>query len=90
MSATEIMLMAFALLIVTHWATPGEHAIGSPKVLIEMIFAILFIAMLEQSAQLEPIAKGFAWLFFAAVVLSNNFLINVLHGKKPGTGSKAV
>lgn len=71
--------MAFALLIVTHWAS-NEPTI-SVKSLVEMIFAILFIAFLEQNAELQPIARGLAWLLFAAVFLSNNFLKNVLKGK---------
>jgi hypothetical protein len=62
MRASTIMLMAVGLYVVHRWATPGKTALDG-KTLVEGVFAILVIAMLDQG-QTEEIAKGFAWLFF--------------------------
>lgn len=75
MSATTIMMLAFGLLVVTHWAN-NKPAV-SVKVVIEMAFAILFIALLDQG-KTEPIATGFAWLFLVAVLLRGDSILTAL------------
>jgi hypothetical protein len=83
-SAVTIMLAAWGLLILTHWAN-GEPTISQTQV-IEMTFAVLLIAFLEGTPQGEPIAKGFAWLFLAAVLLSGKSILTAL-AKRTGTGT---
>jgi hypothetical protein len=84
MTGTSVMLIAFALLILTHWA--NNEATLSVKVVIEMAVAILFIAFLDGNQNTEPIAKGFAWLFLAVVLLSNKSVLTSL-AKDSGTGT---
>ena len=84
MSATTVMLIAFALLIVTHWANSKPTL--NVKTVIEMTFAVLFVAFLDSSAATQPIAKGFAWLFLAAVLLRNDSILTGL-AKTTGTGT---
>jgi hypothetical protein len=69
------MLLATGILILTHWAN-GEPTVN-PKMIIELAFALIVIAMLDQG-NTEPVATGFAWLFFAAVVLSSKSLLTAL------------
>lgn len=76
MRATTIMLLAIGILILTHWAN-NEPTIN-PKMVIELVFALLIIAMLDQG-RTEPIAQGFAWLFLAAVALSSKSLLGALN-----------
>lgn len=84
MSATTIMLAAFGLLILTHWAN-SEPTVNE-KLIIEMTFAVLFIAFLEGIPQTAPIAQGLAWLFLAAVLLSNKSILTAL-AKRTGAGT---
>jgi hypothetical protein len=70
MSATEIMVIAIMLGVVGRWAN-DQTAVPSARSVVEIVFALLLISMLDQG-KTEPIAKGFAWLFFAAVLLSDN------------------
>lgn len=87
MNATTIMMIAFGALILTHWANNKPTA--SLKTIVEMVFAIIFIALLDHGAT-EPIAKGFSWLFLAAVLLSNDSVLTSLSkaGNKPATPKK--
>jgi hypothetical protein len=68
MRASTIMLSAIGLSILGRWA--HNQKITATAVA-EGMFAVFVIAMLDQG-KTEPIAKGFAWLFFAAVMLGNN------------------
>lgn len=79
------MLLAWALLIIGHWAH-GKPTINAKQV-IEMVFAILIIAMLDQG-NTEGIARGFALLFLVAVLLGNNSPLTAL-SKVTGTGTTA-
>ncbi len=86
MRATTIMVIAIALGLVGRWAH-NEHV--TPATVVETMFAVLVIALLDQG-NTEGIAKGFAWLFLAAVVLSNNSPVTALSKvsggpAKPGT-----
>ena len=84
MSATTVMLVAFGAMILGHWA--NSEPTLSVKVVIEMAFAILFIAFLEGIPSAQPIATGFAWLFLAATLLSNKSILTGL-AKVTGTGT---
>jgi hypothetical protein len=75
------MLIAFAAVILGHWAN-NEPTI-SQKVLVEMVFAVFFIAFLEGIPDAQPIARGLAWLFLAAVLLGNK---SILTGLSKATG----
>jgi hypothetical protein len=83
-SATTVMLAAFALLILGHWAN-GEPAV-SAKTVVELAFVLFFIAFLENIPATQGIAQGFAWLFLAAVLLSGKSILTGL-AKVSGTGT---
>lgn len=70
MSATEIMVIAIMLGVVGRWAH-NQKAVPSAKGVVQIVFALLVLAMLDQG-RTEPIAQGLAWIFLAAVCLSNN------------------
>lgn len=70
MSATELMVLAFILAIVGRWAH-NQKAIAGAGALVEIIFALLVVSLLDHG-KTAPLAMGFAWLFLAAVLLSNN------------------
>lgn len=57
------MALAVGMYVVHRWAT-GKPAITG-RVAVEGTFAVLVIALLDQGAT-EPVARGLAWLFFAA------------------------
>jgi len=83
MSATVVFALAWGALILGHWAN-GKPTINV-KQLLEMAFALLVIALLDQG-ETEPIAKGFAWLFLAAVLLRSDSILTAL-AKRTGTGT---
>jgi hypothetical protein len=83
MSATTIMLLAWGALILGHWSN-NEPTINRTEI-IEMAFAVLVIAVLEGTSA-EPVAKGFAWLFLAAVLLRSDSVLTGL-AKATGTGT---
>lgn len=62
MRASTVMALAVGLYVVHRWATPGKTALDG-KTVVEGVFAVLVVAMLDQG-RTEGIAKGFAWLFF--------------------------
>jgi len=84
MRATTVMLLAIGALILAHWAN-NEPTVNA-KMVIELVFALIVIAALDQG-QTEPVAKGFAWLFLVAVLLSNKSVLTGLG--KAGTTPKA-
>lgn len=69
MNASTVMIVAVLAAVIGRWAHNKPTA--SVKTVVEAAFAILVIAMLDQGKS-EPIAKGFAWLFLMAVLLSDN------------------
>lgn len=75
MRATTIMLLAFGTLILTHWA--NKEPTVSVKLIVEMTFATLFVAFLDQG-NAEPVATGLAWLFLGAVLLSKGSILTKL------------
>jgi hypothetical protein len=91
MSGAMIMLVAWGLLIITHWAN-NKPAINA-KQIVEMVVAILLIAFLDSNAETEPIAKGLAILFLVAILLSANSILPHLAkiaSPAPSTPKKAV
>jgi hypothetical protein len=83
MRASSIMIFAVALALVGRWSHNKPTA--SVKAVIETVFAIIVVALLDQG-ETEGIAKGFAWLFLATVVLSNDSPLTGL-AKATGTGT---
>jgi len=80
MNATELMALAFVLAVVGRWEH-GESAVPSGKGLIEVIFALLLVAFLDQG-RTQPIARGFAFIFLAAVLLGPKSPLTGLTGAK--------
>lgn len=87
MSATTIMAVALVGGLVGRWSH-NKKAIPSASGLVKITFAVIVIAALD-SGNTEDIAKGFAWLFLAGVLLSNNSpltglakTVNAQKGKK--------
>lgn len=76
MTATRIMMVAIVAGVLGRFAH-GESAVPSAKGLVQVGALLLFIAALD-SGTTEPIARGGAWLFLAAVLLSNNSVLTAL------------
>lgn len=83
MSATVVFALAWASLILGHWA--NNQPTINVKQIIEMAFALIVISLLDQG-ETEPVAKGFAWLFLAAVLLRSDSILTAL-AKRTGTGT---
>ena len=61
MTASMVMALAILLYIIARWAhNKTAVTIGG---VVSGLFAIFIIALLDHGAT-EPVAKGFAWLFF--------------------------
>lgn len=75
MRASTVMLTAVVAAVIGRWAHNKKAA--DPKTIVEAVFAVLVIAFLDQG-KTEPIARGFAWLFLAAVMLGKDSPITVL------------
>jgi hypothetical protein len=80
------MLVAWGALILSHWA--GSKPTVNIRQVIEMVMAILLVAFLESSPKTQPIAQGLAWLFLAAVLLSNGSVLTAL-AKRANTTTPA-
>lgn len=70
MSATKVMMIAVLLGVVGRWAN-NKKALPSASGVLEITGAVVLISLLD-TARTEPVAKGFAWLFLAAVLLSDS------------------
>lgn len=70
MSATKIMGFAVLAAVIGRWAN-GKKAIPSAAGVLQVTGALILVSLLD-NGKTEPAAKGFAWLFFAAVFLSND------------------
>jgi hypothetical protein len=79
------MIVAIMAAVIGRWS--HNQPTASVKVVVEAAFAVLVIALLDQG-RTEAIAKGFAWLFLAAVLLSNNSpltgIAKVVNAQKAG------
>lgn len=80
-----VFAIAWGALVLGHWAN-GQPTTNA-KQLIEMAFALIVIALLDQG-ETEPVAKGFAWLFLAVVLLRKDSILTAL-AKRTGTGTAA-
>lgn len=70
MNATTVMAIAIVGGLVGRWSH-NQKTVPSAGGLVQIVFAIVVIAALDSGATQE-IARGFAWLFLAGVLLSNN------------------
>jgi O-antigen ligase len=70
MKPTTVMVASFGMIVLGHWAN-GKPAL-SAKLLVEMGFATVVVAMLSEDESSYAVAAGFSWLFFAAVLLGSN------------------
>lgn len=70
MTATNTMLVAIAAGVIGRWSH-NEKAVPSAKGVIEVLFSLILVSALDQG-RTAPIARGFALLFLAAVLLSDN------------------
>lgn len=75
MSASKVMLLGVVLLIIAHWAH-NQPAVNG-RMVIEVSAAILLVAVLDHG-RTEPLARGMAWLFLIAVLLSKNSPLDAL------------
>jgi hypothetical protein len=67
MTASMVMALAILLYIIARWAhNKTAVTIGG---VVSGLFAIFIIALLDQG-KTEPVAKGFAWLFFIVAAYS--------------------
>jgi hypothetical protein len=82
-SATVVFAIAWGALVLGHFAH-GQPATNVRQVL-EMAFALIVISLLDHGES-EPIAKGLAWLFLAAVLLRSDSILTAL-AKRTGTGT---
>jgi hypothetical protein len=81
------MLVTIGAVVIGRWA---HNQSFSAKDVIEGLFAVLVIAFMDQG-ETEPVAKGFAWLFFVAVMLGKNSPLTALNKVQGGsTGSTGV
>jgi uncharacterized MAPEG superfamily protein len=69
-NATTVMAIAVVGGLVGRWAH-NQKTIPSAGGVVEVAFAVVVIAALDQG-RTQPIARGLAWLFLAAVLLSSN------------------
>lgn len=75
--------LAWGALLLGHWA--NNQPTTNARQILEMAFALLVIALMDQG-ETEPIAKGLAWLFLAAVLLRSDSILTAL-AKRTGTGT---
>ena len=70
MSATTVMAVAIVGGIVGRWAH-NRPAVPSAGAIVKIVFAVVLIAALDQGSTAD-VARGFAWLFLAGVLLSKS------------------
>lgn len=70
MSATTLMAIGIVGGLVGRWSH-NQPAIPPPAGLVKIAFAVVVIAAFDQG-RTQDIARGFAWLFLAVVLLSKN------------------
>lgn len=85
MRASMVMAVAVGLYVIGRWER-DEPAVTLDGVL-SGLFAILVIALLDQG-RTEPIAKGFAWLFFAAAAYNTLPAFNTVIGEAKKNAAK--
>lgn len=70
MTATTLMAIGIVGGLVGRWSH-NQPTVPSAGGILSIAFAVVVIAALDQG-RTAPLAKGFAWLFVAGVLLSNN------------------
>lgn len=70
MNATTVMAVAIVSGLVGRWAH-NRPTVPSAGGVVQIVFAVVVIAALDQGAT-QQVARGFAWLFLAGILLSNN------------------
>ena len=70
MSATKVFGAAIALGVVGRWAN-NKKALPSTGGMLQVAGALVLVAFLDRG-RTEPVANGLAWLFMAAVLLSDS------------------
>lgn len=70
MTATRIMMVAILTGVVGRWAN-NKNAVPSAKGVVQVAAMLLIVAAMD-AGKTQPIAQGLAWLFFAAVMLSDS------------------
>jgi hypothetical protein len=88
MSATTVMSLGLLAEILGRWAH-NQKAISVPGV-VGAVFSVIVVSALDNGAT-APIARGIAWIFFAAVILSKNSPITGIAAainRKPPTTPK--
>jgi len=69
-NATTVMAVAIVGGIVGRWAH-NRPTVPSAASIVKIMFAVVVIAALDQG-NTQDVARGFAWLFLAGVLLSNS------------------
>jgi len=69
-NATTVMAIGIVSGLVGWWAH-NRPTIPSAGGVVQIMFAVVLIAALDSGAT-QQIARGFAWLFLAGILLSNN------------------
>lgn len=80
MGATTVMLAAFGATILGRWAH-GQQTVTVTGIA-QGVFALVVIAALDSSPDTSPIARGFAWIFLVAALLSDNSVLTALRNIK--------
>jgi hypothetical protein len=70
MSATKVFGAAIALGVIGRWAS-NKKALPSIGGSLEVLGALFLVSVMDRGKS-EPVAKGLAWLFMAAVLLSDS------------------
>lgn len=88
MSATKVFGAAIALGVIGRWAN-NKKALPGPAGTLEVIGALFLVSFMDRG-RTEPIAKGLAWLFMAAILLSDSSPLTGLakaegYTRPPGT-----
>ena len=89
MSATTVMAVAIVGGIVGRWAN-NKPAVPGASGVVKIVFAVVLIATLD-GGRTQDVARGFAWLFLAGVLLSNSSPLTGIAktiNKPPAKGKK--
>lgn len=70
MGATKVFGAAIALAVIGRWSA-GKKALPTASGTLEVLGALFLVAFMDKG-RTEPVAKGLAWLFMAAVLLSDS------------------
>ncbi len=84
MSATKVFGAAIALGVVGRWAA-NKKALPPIQGVLEVIGALFLVSFMDRG-KTEPVAKGLAWLFMAAVLLSDASPLTGLVKAEAGAG----